>query len=159
MRCAQGDGGGSTRLEPDGGEARGPCVGFDRKFFASSHTLYRTQLRHKIKRPHTFTRSSLCPRRLQTAIRSERRNSTHTAAAPHQNISREPAGLPGHAARIAFHLISDLPRRLEVCKLHLERHRRHTLRKLARAILQRQIGPREQQGLRDVRALEEGGHV
>ena len=40
MRCAQGDGGGSTRLEPDGGEARGPCVGFDRKFFASSHTLY-----------------------------------------------------------------------------------------------------------------------
>ena len=89
----------------------------------------------------------------------ERRNSTHTAAAPHQNISREPAGLPGHAARIAFHLISDLPRRLEVCKLHLERDRRHTLRKLARAILQRQIGPREQQGLRDVRALEEGGHV
>ena len=65
MRCAQGDGGGSTRLEPDGGEARGPCVGFDRKFFASSHTLYTLSCVTK-SRGHTLYTSL----RLQTAIRS-----------------------------------------------------------------------------------------
>ena len=132
MRCAQGDGGGSTRLEPDGGEARGPCVGFDRKFFASSHTLYTLSCVTK-SRGHTLLHdrhSVLAVSKLLSG--PERRNSTHTAAAPHQNISREPAGLPGHAARIAFHLISDLPRRLEVCKLHLERDRRHALTPLRR---------------------------